>query len=45
MTREELLKLKEHRIHKVNKSLGVYDAYKFLRKRKWIDIGQRLTEH
>ena len=45
MTREELLKLNESRVHKVNKSLGVYDAYKFLRKRHWIDIGQRLTEH
>lgn len=45
MTREELLKLNEPRVHKVNKSLGVYDIYKFLRKRKWIDIGQRLTEH
>lgn len=45
MTREELLKLNESRVHKVNKSLGVYDAYKWLRKRQWIDIGQRLTEH
>ena len=45
MTREELLKLNEPRVHKVNKSLGVYDAYKWLRKRQWIDIGQRLTEH
>lgn len=45
MTREELLKLNESRVHKVNKSLGVYDAYKWLRKRKWIDIGQRLTEY
>lgn len=45
MTREELLKLNEPRVHKVNKSLGVYDCYKWLRKRKWIDIGERLTEH
>lgn len=45
MTREELLKLNEPRIHKVNKSLGVYDIYKWLRKRQWVDIGQRLTEH
>ena len=45
MTREELLKLNEPRIHKVNKSWGVYDIYKWLRKRQWIDIGQRLTEH
>ena len=38
-------KAKEPRTHKVNNSLGVYDAYKFLRKRKWIDIGRCLTEH
>lgn len=45
MDRCNLLKLKENRIHKINKSLGVYDAYKWLRKRKWVDIGQRLSEH
>lgn len=45
MTREELLKLKESRKHKVTNSIGVYSAYKWLRKRQWIDIGQRLTEH
>ena len=38
-------KLNEPRKHKVNNSLGVYDAYKFLRKRKWADIGRCLTEH
>ena len=32
-------KVNEPRKHKVNNSLGVYDAYKFLRKRKWADIG------
>lgn len=45
MTREELLKLNESRTHKVTNSIGVYSAYKWLRKRQWIDIGQRLTEH
>lgn len=45
MDKREILKLNEHRIHKVNKSLGVYSAYKWLRKRQWADIGQRLTEH
>lgn len=38
-------KVSESRVHKVNSSLGVYDAYKFLRKRKWVDIGRCLTEH
>ena len=45
MTREEILKVNNTRVHSVTKSLGVYDAYKFIRKRGWIDIGQRLTEH
>ena len=38
-------KLNEPRTHRVNNSLGVYDSYKFLRKRKWADIGRPLTEH
>ena len=38
-------KVNEPRTHKVNNSLGVYNAYKFLRKRKWVDIGRSLTEH
>ena len=38
-------KVNEPRTHKVNNSLGVYNAYKFLRKRKWVDIGRCLTEH
>ena len=38
-------KVNEPRTHKVNNSLGVYDAYKFLRKRKWLNIGRPLTEH
>lgn len=45
MTREELLKLNESRVHKVTNSIGVYSAYKWLRKRQWADVGQRLTEH
>ena len=38
-------KVKEPRTHRINNSLGVYDAYKFLRKRKWADIGEPLKEH
>ena len=38
-------KVNEPRKYKVNNSLGVYDAYKFLRKRNWINIGKCLTEH
>ena len=39
MTREEILKVNNNRVHSVTKSLGVYNAYKFIRKRGWIDIG------
>ena len=43
--RKEVLKVNESRVHKVNKSLGVYDSYKWIRKNKWLDIGRPLTEH
>ena len=43
--RRKILKINESRIHKVNKSLGVYNAYKWIRKNKWLDIGRPLTEH
>lgn len=43
--RTSVCHLNEHRTHKVSGSLGVYDAYKFLRKRKWLNIGRPLTEH
>lgn len=38
-------KVTEPRQHKVKNSLGVYDAYKYIRKNKWFDIGRPLTEH
>lgn len=37
-------KLNGHRKHKVTGSIGVYSAYKYFRKNKWEDIGQKLTE-
>lgn len=33
------------RVFKVTSSIGVYDAYKWLRKNRWLDIGRPLTEH
>lgn len=39
------LKLNEPRTHKVTGSLGVYDAYKYIRKNKWFNIGRPLSEH
>lgn len=43
--KEQILKLNGSRKHKVSNSLGVYDAYKWIRKNKWLDIGRILTEH
>lgn len=38
-------KVHESRNHKVKSSYGVYDAYKWIRKNKWLNIGRCLTEH
>ena len=43
--RRQVLKVDGPRVHKVNNSYGVYDAYKYIRKNKWFDIGQPVTEH
>ena len=37
--------LQENRTHKITNSLGSYDAYKYIRKNKWFNIGRPLTEH
>ena len=42
--RREVLKVNKSRVHKVKNSLGVYDAYKWLRKNKWLDI-EPISEH
>ena len=44
MDRNEILKVTGHREHIINKSWGVYDAYKWIRKNKWFDIGRPLKE-
>lgn len=43
--KSSVLHLNDHRTHKVTGSLGVYNAYKWLRKNKWLNIGRPLTEH
>lgn len=43
--RKNILKVSKPRKHKITKSLGVYDAYKWIRKNKWLDIGCRISEH
>lgn len=42
--RKKILKVSDSRQHRVTNSLGVYDAYKWIRKNKWLSIGQKLTE-
>lgn len=37
--------LQNTRTHKITNSLGSYDAYKYIRKNKWFNIGRPLTEH
>ena len=39
---EEQKKVKEPRVHKITGSLGVYDAYRWIRKNKWLNIGRPL---
>ena len=43
--RSNIRRVTDARKHKVKGSLGVYDAYKYIRKNKWFDIGQSITEH
>lgn len=43
--KSSILNLNNSRQHKVTNSIGVYDLYKYIRKNKWFNIGQRLTEH
>ena len=43
--RRKVLKVDHSKNHKVKNSIGVYDIYKHIRKNKWYDIGQPITEH
>ena len=43
--RRRILKVNGPRKHKINNSLGVYNAYKLIRKNKWFDIGRPVSEH
>lgn len=43
--RKKILKLNQTRKYKIKNSLGVYDAYKWIRKNKWLNIGEPVTEH
>lgn len=43
--RKKVLKVSESRNHRIRNSNGVYDAYKWIRKNKWLNIGRPLKEH
>lgn len=43
--KKKILKFSDNRKSKIKGSLGVYDAYKWVRKNKWLDIGKPITEH
>ena len=43
--KRKVRKLNIPRHYSVNNSLGVYDAYKWIRKNKWFNIGRPLKEH
>lgn len=45
MTRDEILKRNSPKKHKISNSYGAYDAYKYIRKNKWKEIGHSVTEH
>lgn len=42
--RAQQQKINSSRKHKVSGSLGVYDAYKWIRKNKWLDLERPVTE-
>lgn len=42
--RDETLKLKGNRTHKVTNSLGSKSVWRWLKKNQWLDIGQPVTE-
>lgn len=43
--RKEVLHTDVSRKHKITGSIGVYSAYKYIRKNKWLNIGRPITEH
>lgn len=45
MNRSDILKVKDSRKHSIRNSLGIYDAYKYIRKNKWFNIERPLKEH
>lgn len=42
--RDKIKKINTKKEFKINNSYGVYDAYKYIRKNKWLNIGSKVTE-
>jgi hypothetical protein len=42
--KDQIKKVSQKRVYKVTHSKGVYDAYKYIRKHQWFNIGRPLTE-
>ena len=45
MTAEEIKKVKEKRNSKIKNCVGVIEGYKWLKKKKWLNVGQEITNH
>lgn len=43
--RKQVLNINKPRTHRIRNSVGTYSAYKWIRKNKWLDIGQPISEH
>ena len=43
--KNRVLKRSTKKQSKIRDSIGVYDIYKHIRKNKWYDIGEPVTEH
>jgi hypothetical protein len=43
--RKKILKVHESRQHRIRNSNGVYQAYKYIRKNKWLNLPRAVTEH
>lgn len=43
--RRQVLKVENQRKYKITNSVGTRDAYKWIRRNKWFDIGQSISEH
>lgn len=43
--KKEIVPSRKNKLGKVRKSFGIYDVYKYMRKKGWYNIGRPLKEH